>query len=129
MVSKMELVQHAPREEPRFGRVVHMLKFYPNLTPLVDHYGRPVALHGLFARELIDYLNTHAHEGRYSTEGSRASSSMSSIALNGKRVIMINQQSLYRLLLVVSRSELNDHIAHFLKEQYPIRKFVWVEVS
>ena len=129
MVTKVELSDHTPKAEPLFGRVVHMLKFYPSLKPLVDRYQRPVSLHGLFSRELVDYLNTHTSSGRYATEGSRASTGMSSIAYNGKRVVSINQQSMYRLVMVANRPELNGLIESFLKEQYPIRKFVWVEVS
>ncbi len=125
---KIELVEHTPRTEERLGRVVHMLKFYPSLNPLVDRYQRPVSLGGLIGRELVDYLNTNTNL-HFACEGAR--SSIIGLTCEGKRLITVQQQSAFKIVVMIDAqyTELNRHINGFLNAQYPIRKFVWVEVS
>ena len=131
MVSDVELMVHQPHAVPKFGCVMHILKFYPSLKPIQDNYHRPVALSGMIARELVSYLNSYAEFDAFSYQGSMAESKTASVAYRGRRLITVKQQSLFRISMMVSitHPRLNRHVDEFLKMHYPIRKSMWVEVS
>lgn len=128
MVADMELSGYKPITEPQFGRVVHKLKFYPQLEQLRDEYQRPVELRGLIARELVSFLNSRVDFG-FECEGSLASSGITAVSYNGRRILTVNQEGSFRVNVMVNivHPRVNDCVEQFLKEYYPIRKSVWME--
>ncbi|MFQ5621004.1 MAG: hypothetical protein ACE5FT_04130 [Candidatus Nanoarchaeia archaeon] len=131
MVHDIELMAHKPHAVPKFGCVVHVLKFYPSLEPVLDGYQRPVSISGMIARELVSYLNSNAEFDAFTYQGSMAGSKTASIAYKNRKLITVKQKSLFKISLVVSinHPRINRYVEDFFKTNYPIRHSVWVEVS
>jgi len=121
MVVEMELTSYSPRSEPRFGQVVHDLKFFPLFTPVVDEYRRPVALRGLIARELVNFLNSRLDYG-FACEGSFGD--LTGVVYKGRRILTVQQESAFKVSLTVSvnHPHLNNYVEQFIKEQYPLKE-------